>query len=280
MKGLKISGGRIIAPPRSSLNITEMIDAVGYEEFEIALAAYLKSMCRADHFAAFQIKMGMPLEIASISMDGTDTAHRQVGRYLKGEYWRRDPSILEASHRIGEPLPSLLRLDVHCLEDVHLRDEIWGKTRVRERILLCGGSQNNACILSVLRCEQSGAFSRRELAQLKISANALLSLLSKHMELTQRNAKMARALTSLPEIEACISAITPPFPRRENEVCARIIYGVSSLGISLDLGIGAETVMTYRKRLYQRLGIGSQRELLVWYIGLWTSLHRTNQTGH
>ena len=29
--------------------------------------------------------------------------------------------------------------------------------------------------------------------------------------------------------------------------------------------------MTYRRRAYQRLTIGSQRELLMWYLALWTS---------
>nr|ART90100.1 hypothetical protein [uncultured bacterium] len=30
-----------------------------------------------------------------------------------------------------------------------------------------------------------------------------------------------------------------------------------------------ETVKTYRKRAYQRLAIGSERELLTWYLARW-----------
>jgi DNA-binding NarL/FixJ family response regulator len=209
-------------------------------------------------------------------MDGTDTAHRQVSRYISGEYWRRDPSILEARHRIGQSLPSLLRLDVRYLEDLNLRNEIYGKTQIRERVLICGGSQNNACVLSILRSERSGAFSPKHIAELRNSANTLLSLLSKHIEFVRHNTKFAMALTSLEQIKACIALAPDQFPRRETEVCARIIYGLSSIGIAYDLGIGEETVMTYRKRLYQRLEIGTQRELLVWYIRLWSSLQRAS----
>jgi DNA-binding CsgD family transcriptional regulator len=80
---------------------------------------------------------------------------------------------------------------------------------------------------------------------------------------------VAQALTALPEIETCIVA-TSDLPRREAEVCARILYGLSSVGIALDLTVSEETVKTYRKRAYQRLAIGSERELLTWYLARWS----------
>ena len=40
------------------------------------------------------------------------------------------------------------------------------------------------------------------------------------------------ALTGLPDIESCIVA-TSDLPRREAEVCSRILYGLSSVGIAL-----------------------------------------------
>jgi DNA-binding CsgD family transcriptional regulator len=53
-------------------------------------------------------------------------------------------------------------------------------------------------------------------------------------------------------------------------VCARVLYGLSSTAIALDLDVGEETVKTYRKRAYQRLAIGSERELLNWYLAQWS----------
>ena len=41
------------------------------------------------------------------------------------------------------------------------------------------------------------------------------------------------------------------------------------MGIASRLNIGEETVKTYRKRAYQRLGKATQRELLNWYIERW-----------
>ena len=50
-----------------------------------------------------------------------------------------------------------------------------------------------------------------------------------------------------------------------------MLYGLSTVGIALDLEIGEESVKTYRKRAYQRLRIGTERELLTWYLALWST---------
>lgn len=48
---------------------------------------------------------------------------------------------------------------------------------------------------------------------------------------------------------------------REEEICKGIIRGSSSIQIAKGLDISVNTVLTYRKRLYQRLGISTQHEL-------------------
>jgi DNA-binding CsgD family transcriptional regulator len=48
---------------------------------------------------------------------------------------------------------------------------------------------------------------------------------------------------------------------REREVCERILLGYTSIGIGLDLNIALSSVLTYRKRAYEKLGIAAQNEL-------------------
>nr|WP_277403718.1 LuxR C-terminal-related transcriptional regulator [Burkholderia sp. Ac-20345] len=80
---------------------------------------------------------------------------------------------------------------------------------------------------------------------------------------------MSRALTSLPVIERCLSLCRENFPKREGQVAARMLYGLSTEGIALDLGISADTVVCYRRRFYQRFGIGGFRDLVIWYMDLY-----------
>src|SRR3546814_19363169 len=75
----------------------------------------------------------------------------------------------------------------------------------------------------------------------------------KHVALTKTAAEPRAALTCLPTIEACLTAATPILTRREAQVCARVLFGMTSMGIALALGVGEESAMTYRKRAYSRL---------------------------
>ena len=59
-------------------------------------------------------------------------------------------------------------------------------------------------------------------------------------------------------LEGRYGALTP----REREVCARTIAGWSSPAIALDLGIGAGSVLTYRRRAYARYGFSSASDFL------------------
>lgn len=53
---------------------------------------------------------------------------------------------------------------------------------------------------------------------------------------------------------------------RERAVCFRIMLGYSSEAIGLHLGVARTTIMTYRKRAYEKLGIVSHYELFSLYI--------------
>lgn len=48
---------------------------------------------------------------------------------------------------------------------------------------------------------------------------------------------------------------------RELDVCARVIIGMTTEAIALELDLRTPTVATYRKRAYARLGISSHYEM-------------------
>lgn len=76
------------------------------------------------------------------------------------------------------------------------------------------------------------------------------------------NRKRAVARTpSTQHVETRLQHLFPRLTRREQQVCARATVGMSVEATALDLGIAKTSVMTYRKRSYQRLGITSVHEL-------------------
>lgn len=250
--------------------LPNVIDAVGSPDFGFNLLAFLHKTCGAEHSAVFHLDSGTLREVTASSIDGTDTAHRQAGIYVESGVWRRDPTFQEAAIRLDKSPSAILRTDVARLADNELRDVVYGQTAISDRVLICAKKDDSVVGLSVLRSSQVGTFSACELKRMESIAASLLALLAKHINILWRGPDLSVALTSLEEIETCISETYRDMPRREAEVCSRIIYGVSSLGIALELGISPETVMTYRKRAYQRLAIATQRELFIWYLAIWS----------
>lgn len=252
--------------PEAGVSLAHLVDCIGNERFGPALATYLHSLCGADHFAAFRLGRDELREVAACCVQPEHTARERVESYVRGGLWKDDPAMTEAQRRVEGPDPTLIHVDFADQGYDDLRPRVY--PHMRDRILLCGRSASGAFGLSVLRADPHSPFAHEAIERLGQAAELLVAMLAKHADVSQSRPNVAQALTKLPEIEHCIVA-TSDLPRREAEVCARILYGLSSVGIALDLSVSEETVKTYRKRAYQRLAIGSERELLTWYLARW-----------
>lgn len=245
--------------------IADVVDATGTPHFGAALLNHLHGACGADYCAVFLVGAQAPSELATGSHDGSGTAHARVESYLQRQYWSKDPAMLYAQKRLTGEAPMLMRMDVARLEDPVVREEIW--PRIRDRLVIAGRSRERTYSMSILR-EGRGGFTPAEIERVGASADLLISVLAKHEELSGRGrSDVAGVISSLPDIETRISEVSA-LTAREAEVCARILYGLTTTGIALDLGVSNETVKTFRKLAYRRLKIGSERELLSWYLGL------------
>jgi DNA-binding CsgD family transcriptional regulator len=251
-------------------HLPSLIGSLGDNAFGRKLITFLNETCGAEHCTLFRFSKQSPFEVAAVSRDGTDTAHRQFQLYLAGAYWRGDPTMTEALRLVGSSGHSMQRTDIRSMPNSEFRNRLYKRTHIRERILLCGGTADAAIGLSILRSETQGVASDNELSTLGALSSTLISILGKHAHMVEGRSSLSFALTSLAEIHRTLEGAGARLSKREIEVCSRILFGISSAGIALDLGIGEETVMTYRKRAYQRLSIATQRELLLWYVAQWS----------
>ncbi|MEC3947665.1 helix-turn-helix transcriptional regulator [Sphingobium sp. HWE2-09] len=257
-----------------SHDISTLIRAIGEPAFGVELLGFLNKVCGAEHCAIFDWHGEAPRQRVAISHDGSSQAYRRTSQYLSTGLWQDDLAFKCTRDQVSSRTPSIQRIDIRDLPHNDLRHIIYELSHVRQRLLLCGDGNRNGPVLSILRGERRGCVSESETAALESVSVTLLSILGKQNEIAWQRDRLSSALSSLETIEACIQKAPEGLPRRETEVCARIVYGISTIGIALDLDIGEQTVTTYRKRAYQRLGIGSQRELLTWYMERW-ALHST-----
>lgn len=241
-----------------------LVDAIGTESFGTCLVQLLHQVCGAEHCTVFQFEAE---SIRALTTGSFDPAHAvsMVERYMREGLWRHDPAMLQARARSRDAAASVIRVDLDDLSYAEIRSRVY--PHVRDRIVISGKREKASFGLSVTR---SSSFDRVALDQLANLSDTLLAAMAKHVDVLAHKPNVGQALTCLDEIERCFTTRSG-LPRRELEVCARILYGLSSVGISLDLNIGEESVKTYRKRAYQRLQIGSERELLHWYLAQWSA---------
>lgn len=253
----------------TSFDASAIISAIGTEALEAEFLSLANEICGAEHCSMLQIHDHGVTGRASASIDHSTTSQTQLKLYIDGNYWLRDPGLIESRRQIAQASLSMVKVDINTIKDANLRDTIWSVHDIAHRLLLCVGRPGAALAVSLCRSERSGAFTEQDIMNLQRWAQPLVSILKKHAAISWATPPLPSAITSLANVEECIRASEVTLPRREFEVCARLIYGMTTTGIALELEIGEGSVMTYRKRLYDRLHIGSQRELLVWYLALW-----------
>ena len=243
-----------------------LIDSIGTEAFESRLASLLMETVGADGCRMYKVlDSGVEL-VRSGEIDDTPGSAAALG--TPEDYWLDHPAVAEALSRGPTRSPLLIRIDPSRIDDLRLHDRLSRRARIADLVMIwgvCGGERYG---LTVTRSVKCGAFQEKDIAGIATMAGTLISLIAKHAQVNERMRNPFLGLKSLEQIEETISLADVRLPRRELEVCSQILYGISIAGIASTLGIAEESVVTYRKRAFQRLGIGSRHELLLWYLSL------------
>ncbi|PHR89464.1 MAG: hypothetical protein COA80_17215 [Leeuwenhoekiella sp.] len=248
-----------------------LVTAIGDPDFERKLAGFVEGICGADQFYLFNVDKYEPHVRSALSSDGSDSAASIAKAYAAGRWWRFDSAMGKMCDE-ASLAPRLYQTDMMQASSDRLRSTLYGRMHLRDRIMVCGRAADDVIGISMLRSVERGPFGSDQRAQVEWMAQLAFPLVAKHWATVNRDRQLSRALTHLPDIERCIALAPEALPPREAAVCARYLYGQSTDGVAADLAIGRETVVTYRKRLYDRLGIGSHRELLLWYLNLYGSV--------
>jgi DNA-binding NarL/FixJ family response regulator len=231
--------------------LSDLVEAIGKEDFGSQMLTFFDNSFGADHCAVYQLLKYELTEIASVGADIP---------LLIAETHLSPYEVKRRFRQFGQSRPRVERYKLTNSPNSRFSSSV-----APQGIMIIGSKMDAQYCVRILRLAQQVELSDSDLAHLQDAAHLIISLVARHQDLSISKPNPLPELTSLKKIEERILS-TKCLSRREGEVCARILCGYSSCGIALDLGIGKESVMTYRKRAYQHLGIGSQRELLLWYL--------------
>ncbi|MGC4251013.1 MAG: LuxR C-terminal-related transcriptional regulator [Sphingobium sp.] len=266
---MEYNGVRGMDGAANSSDFRRLLGALGTRRFYGELGNYLREICAADHFHVFLYEGQKPKILSAFSIDGSDAAEGHARDYMTRHLWRED-KWLNAGSMVQSPTPLILQESLAEVTSPEVRN-FYSQQHLQERVLLCGREHFGSIGISVIRIG-ADLFGEQAVHRLSTASDIILPLVCKHVDLCGQSQLVLEALTSLSVIEQILSRMPNPLPRRETQVCARFLFGLSASSIADDLRISQETVLSYRKRIYQRLDISSHRELLLWYLSLHADL--------
>jgi len=134
-----------------------------------------------------------------------------------------------------------------CYEDIGIVD----------RLSIVVNLGHGRCITTNLyKDKSSGSYSSADIDTLRSLARLFANCAIKHYAADVDGDAVVRS-----EATERIGDLCPDLTEREREVILRILDGVTADRIAEDLGISSTTVVTYRSRAYQKLGVSTRREL-------------------
>ncbi|HYH21790.1 MAG TPA: helix-turn-helix transcriptional regulator [Azospirillum sp.] len=237
-----------------------LVESLGGAAFDRALADLLASAADFQQFIVFAVPREGDTRCLygwHRTAPGLVTALSQ--RYVEGKFYRLDPTLRYLRQIVGQPRKlRLLRRD--DIGDTDYRRHFFDAPDLDRKVSILNEDTAEGLYLNFYKRSGDEDFSDREVGNLACLAGLVCKSILHHRALT-RNRTPAPALPDLETLRRLLSAQATALSAREVEVCARIVAGYSSEAIALDLRVTENSVATYRKRAYAKLGICSQHEL-------------------
>jgi DNA-binding CsgD family transcriptional regulator len=242
--------------------------ALGGKEFEEQVVALLNLLLPIDHCVVFTHGADGVGHLFTHGKMAAQTAEQLANDYVQ-QYHDRDPMFATLASDEAGDLGKIRPLDLQTEYDPAYRNHFFDRNGLIDKASTVGRVKDGSVLCNFYRMAGSPRYSLEDRARLERILPLVTALIAAHFRLVKKpNPNAPDSATSRERTRSLVHTIigkqVAPFDRltaREREVCERILLGYTSIGIGLDLDIAPSSVLTYRKRAYEKLGIGSQNEL-------------------
>lgn len=260
--------------------IGELIESLGRKDFDECFFRLYDEILGIAHCTVFEfIKFEQARIIMAVSMNPeVDKSAKFLAYDYVNGFFLEDPYLIELKNIEKPEQPEWKIGDPQKIEDIEYRTKFYDKPRLLHELILSYKDKRHSLIATLYRHNSQGPFTGREKKRASLYVDLSLKLLNKHIELLNFEAENTEQENKTPyqrvyELLMKQDVLSP----REAEICAMILVGYTTLGISLNLEISINTVATHRKRAYKKLGIATQNELFCRCFEVWDdnlSTHR------
>lgn len=246
------------------MTIEGMIATLGTAGFRESLFGHLDDLAAADHVSLLRFGAdGRARLVCAASRPRWRFAQAAQNAYLE-HFHAHDPnrSVFAAARARAGAVVRQLRRDQ--VPGADYRHYCYDAARLVDRLSVLCGDAGGWHALNLYRSREHGHFSEADAIRVRERAALLAACCVRHDRLQQERAAAPGNIAAGARLEtftARLADLQRGLSRRELAVAARVLAGMTSEGIAADLGIGLQSVLTYRKRAYAKLGVCGQREL-------------------
>lgn len=233
--------------------LVRLIEVVDTPRFESEFFKIMREMFHCEHVTAFANDSDTPPRIILAAGVGNASITRPLAHKYIANYWHLDPvNRRPPLWQEGESFALRMSPEIDIDNSLYRRD-CYTQPKIVERVTLMQRRNTDIYRLSFFAGPR-GRFAEPVVDQIFESSDLLMSLVIKNDQASEGKIP--------PTFADRLRVVAPTIPQREAEVCTAIMLGLTSEAIAAKLGISINTVLTYRKRAYNRLNISCQNELM------------------
>lgn len=246
-------------------DLESLVETVATPQFQAEVLRVANNIVGSSHITAFSTgDEGAPQIILAADRGSASLAYSASSLYVS-RFWEQDPVNRKRFSDADLGRGIVVWMPTNEFQRIPYRRNCYslagwssGGMHLVERLSIVRRRNAKTIRVDFYRQREADGYTEREVKRVASHADILIALMTRHAlgSIPPQN------INSRPAYEQVIRRIAPNLPPREVEVCAGIVFGLSSEAIADILGIGINTVLTYRKRAYARLQISSHNELL------------------
>lgn len=263
-----------LAPETASVDrhlAVEMLSHLGSVSFSDAVLALVNGYFPAGSCSMYRIWPDKPPALLySHSFQRPDVTLDCFSAYQKQGLYRTDRSFVD----VRPERLSLLHSTVEDFCNPLHRELVYRRNRVRERLSLARKEADGSVTsMNLYAHDEHTGYTERHIDYFRKLAPLLLTGVERHISLPRDTAALVAHDTRRGHLRRLSNQLT----ERELDVCERILQGMTYDGIAAQLTLSRATVITYRNRAFERLGIHFKNQLFALAAGASASVPGANR---
>lgn len=241
--------------------LCRLVAALGHADFMDDFGRECARLYEADQVTAFIVEGGQARCVLAHRPSEQKRVEALARTYARG-FVGRDPLLSAHLDSIDDFVAA--GLTTAEIGDDAYRQRLFRDAGLASKIAILSRHGGRALYINLYFRAASGA-GEAAIERLAASGRMFAACLHKHEDLTGGS---FRSGTARGRVEGFLGERFPALSARERAVAASIACGHSVEAIALELGLARSSIITFRRRAYAKLGIGSRGELFAQVAGL------------